>query len=409
MKIVIIGAGPAGVTVAETVRQYDDSAEIIMISGEPFPPYSPPAMLEYFATGREDHFWKGKDFPQRLKIHYRTGIELTHIFPKDNTIRFSTDEIVSYDHLVLASGARLYTGLEGEDKPGIYNFKSLLAANELLDRVRAGQARSALIIGAGFIGVEIGLFLADLGLKVTQLVRSRVMRSMLDLETSQRVLDIMRERGIHVLQGDDADTTAFTGENRAEGVQTKSGNVLRTDVIVAAMGIKPNIDYTRGSSLQTDWGIPVDDHMRTNFPDISAAGDVAETKDRITGRKGIHGNFPNAVAQGRVLAYNLLGWDTCYEGADNMNSLKHLGVSLIAVGQMEGEEMRVKENGNLRKIYLRDNRIIGFRLYGDISSAGIYRSLMNRQVDISTFKHRLLKPGFGMGHMEVLTPYKFMR
>jgi len=402
MKVVIIGAGPAGATVAETLRQYDGSAEIVMISGEPFPPYSPPAMLEYFTTGKEVHFWKGKDFPQTLKIDYRPGTKVEAILPGQRAIRLAGGELVSYDRLVLASGARLYAPLQGEDKPGIYNFKSLSAAEELMRKVREKRARSAIIVGAGFIGVEIGLLLADMGIQVTQLVRSRVMRAMLDAETSRIVSQMMEKRGIRVLQGADVDAVAFAGELRAEGVQVKSGALLRADLIVAATGLKPNIDYLGNCGIKTNWGVLVDDRLRTNFPDIYAAGDVAETPNRITGERAVHGNFPNAVAQGRVVAYNLLGWDVSYEGADSMNSLKHLGLPLIAVGQMEGEELRVKQGDNLRKLYLRDNCIIGFRLVGDIRSAGIYRALMNTRVDVSSFKHRLLEPGFGMGYVEGL-------
>ena len=408
MRVVIIGAGPAGVTVAETLRQHDRSAEILMISSEPFPPYSPPAMLEYFTTGREVHFWKGRDFPQLLRIDYRPGTKVAAVLPDQRVIRLASRELLPYDRLVLASGARLYAPLKGEDKPGIYNFKSLSAAEELMGKVRDGRARSVLIVGAGFVGVEIGLLLAGMGLEVTQLVRSRVMRGMLDAETSQIVLDTMEKRGIRVLQGADMDATAFVGEPRAEAVQTKSGDILRADVIVAATGLKPNIDYVVGSGIKTDWGVLVDDHLRTNLPEISAAGDVAETSDRITGQRYVHGNFPNAVAQGQVLAYNLLGWDSSYEGADSMNSLKHLGMPLIAVGQMEGEELRVRRGDHLRKLYLQDNRIIGFRLFGDISSAGIYRTLMNKRVNVADFKHRLLQPGFGMGFVEGLALHQLL-
>jgi len=410
MKVVIIGAGPAGVTVAETLRQHNSSADIVMISGEPFPPYSPPAMLEYFTTGKEVHFWKGKDFPQTLKIDYRPGTKVESVLPEQRAIRLAGGELLSYDRLVIASGARLYAPLKGEYKPGIYNFKSLSAAEELMHKVREKRARSAIVVGAGFIGVEIGLLLADMGIQVTQLVRSRVMRAILDDETSRIVSQMMEKRGIRVLQGVDSDAVAFVGEPRVEAVQVKSGNVLRDDLIIAATGLKPNIDYLRGSGVKTNWGVPVDDHMCTNFSDIYAAGDVSETPNRITGQRAVHGNFPNAVAQGRVVAYNLLGWVVSYEGADSMNSLKHLGLPLIAVGQVEGEELRVKQGDNLRKLYLRDNRIIGFRLVGDVSAAGIYRTLMNTRVDVSSFKHRLLEPGFGMGYVEglalpqVLTP-----
>jgi nitrite reductase (NADH) large subunit len=408
MRVVIIGAGPAGVTVAETLRQHEKTAEILMISSEPYPPYSPPAMLEYFATGREVHFWKGKDFSKVLNIEYRPGTKVETIAPDKRGLRLAGGEFVSYDRLVLASGARLYSPLKGEDKPGIYNFKSLSAAEGLMAKVRDGRARSALIVGAGFIGVEIGLLLADMGLKVTQLVRSRVMRTMLDAETSQIVQQVMEKRGIRVLQGADADATAFVGETHAEAVQTKSGDVLRADLVVAATGLKPNVDYLDGCGIKTDWGVLVDDHLCTNVPEISAAGDIALTVDRITGERGIHGNFPNAVAQGQVVAHNLLGWDVSYEGADSMNSLKHLGLPLIAVGQMEGEELRVKRGDSVRKLYLQNNCIVGFRLFGDVSSAGIYRTLMNKRVNVAAFKHRLLERGFGMGFVEGLALHELL-
>ncbi|MDY7041763.1 MAG: FAD-dependent oxidoreductase [Chloroflexota bacterium] len=402
MKILIIGAGPAGVTTAETLRQYDDQAEIVMLSGEPFPPYSPPAILEYFMTGREVHFWKGHDFPERLGLEFRPGTKVVAVQPEEHTVRLANGETLSYDRLVIATGGRLYTPAEGSDKPGVYNFKSLSAAEELLQRVREGHAHSALIVGAGFIGVEIGLLLCDLGVEVTQLVRSRVMRSMLDPETSEIVLMMMQERGIQVRRGDDADALAFLGEPRAEAVKMKSGSELSADLLVAATGLRPNVEFLKGSGIETEWGVLADDHLRTNFPDIYAAGDVAETMDRLTGERYIHAIFPNAVAQGQIVAYNLLGWDMVYEGADNMNSLKHLGLPIMVVGRMQGEELRVRQNDVLRKLYLEDGRIVGFCLTGDVSAAGIYRSLMNKRVDVTPFKHRLLEPSFGMGYVESL-------
>jgi NAD(P)H-nitrite reductase large subunit len=226
------------------------------------------------------------------------------------------------------------------------------------------------------------------------------MRRMLDPETSEVVLGMLQERGIKIRRGDDADAVAFVGEPRAEAVEMRSGDVVSADLLVAATGLRPNVEFLEGCGIELGWGVLVDDHLCTNIPDIYAAGDVAETFDRLTGERYVHAIFPNAVAQARVVAYNLLGWDMAYEGADNMNSLKHLGLPLMAVGQMEGEELRLRRNGLLRKIYLRDDRIVGFRLTGDVSAAGIYRSLMNKQADVGPFKHRLLERGFGMGVIE---------
>jgi len=400
MKIVIIGAGPAGVTAAETLRQVDDKSDIVMLSSEPYPPYSPPAMVEYFKTGRPVHLWKGEDFLDRLGIDYLKGIEAISVEAEAHLVRLVSGGTISYDKLLIASGGRLYAAKLDEFKPGVYNFKSLTAAEELLGRVRKREARTALIIGAGFIGVEIALLLKDMGLDVTQLVRSRVMRQMLDPETSEMVLETIKERGVKVRRGDDADAIAFVGEPRAEAVEVRSGAVVYADLLVAATGLRPNIEFLKGSSIEMKWGVLVDDHLRTSDPDIYAAGDVAETFDRFTGERYVHAIFPNAVTQAQVAAYNLLGWDAPYEGSDSMNSLKHLGLPVMAVGRTKGEELRIRRDGILRKIYLQDNRIVGFRLTGDVSNAGIYRSLMNKQVDVGPFKHRLLEPTFGMGTIE---------
>ena len=400
MRILVIGAGPAGVTVAETLRLHGDQSEIVMLSSEPFPPYSPPAMVEYFQTGRPVHLWKGEDFSDRFDIDYRQGAEAIAVDPEAQTVRIVDGETIRYDRLVLASGGRLYAARLEEFKPGVYNFKSLTAAEELLGRVTRGEAHSALIVGAGFIGVEIALLLRRMGVEVTQLVRSCVMREMLDPETSEMMLQTIEREGIKTRRGDDADAVAFVGEPRAEAVEVRSGETVSADLIVAATGLRPNIEFLEGSGIETDWGVLVDDHLRTNYSNVYAVGDVAETFDRFTGERYVHAIFPNAVTQAQCAAGNLLGWDMTYEGAESMNSLKHLGLPVMAVGRMEGEELRVRRDDVLRKLYMQDDRIVGFRLTGDVSGAGIYRTLMNKQVDVGPFKHRLLQRGFGMGVIE---------
>jgi NAD(P)H-nitrite reductase large subunit len=235
------------------------------------------------------------------------------------------------------------------------------------------------------------------------------MRSMLDPETSEMVLEMIRARGIRVERGDDADALAFLGLQRAEAVKMRSGAELAADLLVAATGLRPNIEFLAGSGIDTGWGVLVDDHLRASVPDVYAAGDVAETFDRLTGERYVHAIFPNAVEQGRIVALNLLGHDVAYDGADNMNSLKHLGLPVMAVGQMEGQELRVRRNGALRKVYLQAGRVVGFRLVGDVSSAGILRSLMNRREDVSRFRDRLLEPGFGMGYVEDLAALPGLR
>jgi NAD(P)H-nitrite reductase large subunit len=397
MRIVIIGAGPAGVTAVETFRAHDRQAELVILSAEPYPPYSPPAMVEHFLTGSNVHMWREKDWPENQGVEYRNETRVTAIDSEARSISILDGEALAYDKLVIATGSRLYAPLEGGDLPGVYNFKSLSAAEALIQRVKSGAAKTALIVGAGFIGVEIALLLSDLGVKVTQVeMLDQVMPAMLDPETAAFVQQEMIARGVDLQLNTEAE--AFIGEDRATGVRLMSGDVLSADAMIAATGVRPNIDFLEGSGIDYDWGISVDEYLRTNVPDVYAAGDVVEVPDRLTGEIYVHAIFPNATAQGNIVGLNLAGLEVRYEGADRMNSLKHLGLPIVAVGLKEGDEvMRTMRNGNLRTLYLRENRLVGFQLVGDVRAAGVLRALILRERDVRPIKDQLLAPTFGQG------------
>ena len=404
MRILILGAGPAGISVAEHLRTLqpdaDQQADITMISAEPFPPYSPPAMAEHFLHGRGAAlYWKGTDICERLQVDYRAGTEVRAVDPAAKRVTLADDTSLAFDELVIATGSRLYAPIDGYDLPGVYNFKSLTAAQELIAHARDGEVKSAVVVGAGFIGVEVALLLADLGLDVTMVEQQdRVMPGMLDAETAEIVGQALAERGVRVRTGTQA--AAFAGNGRADALVLEPGEVIRGDAYVAATGVRPNLEFLTGAGLDTGWGLRVDDRLCTNIPCIRAAGDAVETRDRMTGERFVHAIFPNAVAQARVVAEQLLGYDTRYEGAESMNSLRHLGIPVIAVGSQAGEtELKIRTGRHLRKINLTEGRIVGFRLAGDIRGAGVYRSLMLRRVDVSRYGDALLEPGFGSARL----------
>ena len=397
MKMLIIGAGPAGVSAAETVRGMDRRAEIVLLSDEPYLPYSPPAMADHFLTGSDLHLWRGADWLAQTEVEYQNGVRVAAIQPTAHRVQMADGGTLSYDRLLIATGSRLYAPVTGSDMPGVYNFKSLSAAEALVRRVRSGEARSALIVGAGFIGMEIALLLRELGAAVTQVeMLDQVMSTMLDPQTAAVALDLMRQRGVNVRLNTKA--LAFIGEDQARGVQLDSGELLEADLLIAATGVKPNLDLLEGSGIAHNWGILVDQYLRTSVMDVYAAGDVIESPNRLTGERLVHAIFPNAVEQGRVAGLNMAGYPTLYEGAERMNSLKHLGLPILAVGEKHGDTVLRRQYGDdLRTIYLNGNRLVGFQLVGDIHPAGVLHALLLQQRDVRPLLDRLLEPNFGEG------------
>jgi len=398
MRVLILGAGPAGLTAAMSLRQLAPfeypNPEIALVSSEAGPPYSPPAMADYFLTGRESSlYWQGEDICERLKIEQHSGIAVRSVVPERNCVVLQDGDELDYDKLLIATGSRLFAPLDGYDLPGAYNFKSLTAARDLVEHARRGEVETALIVGAGFIGVEVALLLRSLGLDVTMVQRRWVMPRMLDEETAEFVLDELQRRGIRVRQQTEA--VRFVGSDRVIGVELDNGERLVADAYVAATGVKPNVEYLQNSGLDIGWGVRVDNRMRTNLPNIWAAGDVAETVDRASGKRYVHAIWPNARAQGEVVARDMLGYATKYMGAERMNSMKHLGLPIIAVGDAAGDRtLRIRHGDELRKVFLTDGKIAGFRLVGDIRGAGTYRTLMLRGSEVSHFGDELLDPRF---------------
>lgn len=401
MRAVIIGTGPAGITAAETLRRWDPTGTVVALSVEPYPPYSPAAMADHLLTGRtETLYWKGTDVAERLGIDERRGATVAEVDVDTHEVVLDDASRIRYDGLVIASGSRLHSPIEGADLPGVLDFKSLRMAEAIVGRVRRGEARTALIVGNGLIGVELSLVLADLGVDVTVIGRRGwIMPRVLDPVTSKIAERGLAERGVRLRLGVEA--SAFVGSPTVSGVRLAGGEVLEAELIVAATGVKPHVEFLKGSPIVAEWGVHVDDRLRTSVPGVVAAGDVAEAADWLTGERYVHAIFPNAVNQAKIAATNLLGADLVYEGAEAMNSLKHLGIPIVAMGTIDGPDdvLRWESDGMMRSVYLRDGMIIGAQLAGDIRAAGVYRSLMLRRADVTPFGRRLVEPKFGVGDL----------
>ena len=395
-SIAIIGSGPAGLTAARTMRSRGSRARIRMFSAEQAPPYAPASLGRYLIEDREDIlYWQGRDICDRLEVEEHRGERVINVDPEENILETSADKEYSFDKLLIASGSSLKISevIEGHDREGLLNFKNLPATRKIKELADTGTG-SALIIGGGFIGVEIALCLAEIGIKPAVLNRrSWIMPRLLDKETAGWVVEDLEKRGVDVRLNTEG--RYLHGEEEVTAVETTSGEILHADIYIAATGVSPNIDFLQGSGIKyEESGIPVDNNLRTNYPHIFACGDVALTRDFLSGEPVSHGLHPVAVSHGRTAAANMMGDKNKYERMYSMNSLKELSYKLMVVGELEGEIIRAEGEEYLRKIYLKEGRIRGFVLLGNIANAGIYNSLLRNRREVSGYGSWLASPQF---------------
>jgi len=401
MHVVIIGSGPAGLTAAMTLRKKKFKGTIDILSAENVPPYSPAALGEFLIKDQENLlYWHGRDVCDRYGCNCFFGEKVTAVDPDQQYVMTEKNRKINFDKLLIASGSKLYIPpvVQGADKEGITNFKNIFGTQKIKDMAGHGN-KSAVIVGGGFIGVEIALCLVKIGVKPTILNRRGwIMPKLLDKETGAYVIDDLEKQGVNVMLNTEGNR--FIGEEKVEGLITTDGRELKADFYIAATGVKPNIDFILDSGIENDgWGIPANRYLQTNYNNIYACGDVAQTEDLLTGEMTIHGLHTVAVNHGQRAALNILGPEKEYEKQFSMNSLKELSYKLMVIGELDGEEIKYKDKDVLRKIYIKDNMINGFVLLRDISNAGLFFSLLKKRKNIQHYKDHLLDKNFNPGFL----------
>ncbi len=399
MKVLILGAGPAGVSVAEELRKMGFQGEIEMLTAEPFPPYSPPVLADYLETeGKSDTvFWKGKNFDENTGVHLRVA-RAVGLKPRDKTVILENGESIAYQKLVIATGSRMWVPVECQCKEKgkrerFYNFKSLTAVNKLLDELKRG-AEKAVVIGAGFIGVEIAITLRKMGLEVTVVeMMNRILPRMVDEKIARPLEKILIEKGINLKLNSKG--KVLEGGESAEKLILEDGTEIKADLFIAATGIRPNVEFLKDSGLEVGRGLKVNEYLQAG-PDIYAGGDVVEVKDIITGNVYPHAIYPAAIEQAKIIAANIMGERITYPGALNMNSLHHFDLPLISEGAMEGEtepdeEIYLEKEGNVKRVLLKNERILRYELLGDKKGSGILHWITERRLPFGPFRDAFVR------------------
>lgn len=408
MHYVIVGGCAAGIAAVEGIREIEPEGEITLISKERYPPYARCLITNYLiGTHSESSLYLREDiFYEKNKIDLILGEEVKKVIPSERSIVISGDKKIGYDRLLIATGAspkRL--GVKGEEKKGVFNFRSIDDVKEILKK--AGKCEKAMVFGGGLMGLKAGYALKQRGIEVEIIVKSPyILSQVVNKEASIFVSRWLEENGIKIKTG--IAPVEILGDKEVEEVVLDNGEKQQAQIVIRAKGVSPNIALIKESGIKADEGIIVDEYLKTENPDIFSAGDVAEVKDLITEEYTIHALWSVAYEQGRTAGINMAGGKKIYPGSIGANATEFFGLPFISIGKVrETQNVEIIEVSSekdyiYKRFVIRDNILIGTVLIGDISAAGIYMALIRSKTDIRDCKNILGKEWFTYGRVRKL-------
>ena len=388
MRYVIIGGSAAAIGCIEGVRSVDKTGEIILITGETEWNYSRP-LISYLLEGKttRDKMWCRPDsFFTRNGVTVKAGVLATTLDAGDRTVRLSTGERLAYDRLLAATGSRPFVppilGLETVERT--FCFQTLSDASALAEALRP-ESR-VLILGAGLTGVKCAEGIRGLCAQIAIAdLAPRVLPAVLDDTAAAMVQARMEEKGVRFYLNDSA--AAFRGNT----ARLQSGTELEFDVLVTAVGVRPNTQLVADAGGAVDRGILVDGRCATTLPDVYAAGDCAQGYDAVSGEKRMLPLWPNAVLQGETAGINMAGGRADYTQGIALNASGVFGLHMVTAGSYEGESFTVQRDGSYKRLVTADGVLKGVIMVGDVSRAGIYTDLIRKKKPLSEIDFDLIR------------------
>jgi len=400
MTYVVVGAGPAGVVAAETLRKTDPATDVLLIGNEPEPPYSRMA-IPYYLTGKIDeagtYLRKTQGYYEGLGIQYREGA-VESVNPAEGQLTLVGGDTVLYDRLLIATGASpVKPPVEGLDLAGVHHCWTLEDARHIIGLAHEGA--DVVLIGAGFIACIILESLVERGVNLTVVeMEDRMLPRMMDETGGEMIKRWCEEKGVNVRTGarvTKLEHRAGTDEDRLT-VLLDDQMELPAHLVVVAAGVKSNTDFLEGSGVEIATGIKVDNHLRSSVDNVYAAGDCAEGPDFSTGQWAVHAIQPTATEHGRIAAMNMAGKPIAYQGSLIMNVLDTMGLISVSYGKWEGVEggersVAVdKEGFKYMRLEFEGDRLIGCLSLGRTDHVGVLRGLIQQRRRLGPWKDILL-------------------
>ncbi|MBZ6490029.1 NADPH-nitrite reductase [Bacillus subtilis] len=394
-QLVLVGNGMAGVRAIEEILSIaKDEFQITIFGAEPHPNYNRILLSKVLQgdTDIKDITLNDWDWYEENNIQLYTNETVIKVDTENKTVITDADRIQPYDELILATGSVPFIlPIPGADKKGVTAFRDIKDTDTML--AASKQYKKAAVIGGGLLGLEAARGLLNLGMDVSVIhLAPFLMERQLDATAGRLLQNELEKQGMTFLL--EKQTEEIVGDDRVEGLRFKDGTSIEADLVVMAVGIRPNTTLGAESGIPVNRGIIVNDYMQTEIPHIYAVGECAE-------HRGIaYGLVAPLYEQAKVLAKHMCGIETKpYEGSVLSTQLKVSGVEVFSAGDFnESEEKKAikvfdEQDGIYKKIVLRGNQIVGAVLFGDSSEGNRLFSMIQKEADISeTSKISILQP-----------------
>lgn len=396
MHYVIIGAGPAGINAAEQLRKLDSGSRITVLGDEPEAPYSRMALPYYLIKQIAEngtHLRKKPEHFESLSIDVLNRC-VESVDGRNKCLRLNGGESLNFGKLLIASGSRpVRPTITGIDLPGIYNCWTLADGRQIAAQLKPGAR--VVLMGAGFIGCIILEALVKCGAQLTVVeMGDRMVPRMMNEKAGGLIKQWCLDKGVAIHTS--TTITAFEPDRDGLRVRLDSGRTLEADFVVSAAGVKANIDFLKGSDIETDQGVLVDRYLETNIKDIFAAGDVAQGLDFSTGDYTVQAIQPTAVDHGLLAAKNMAGMKQLpHRGNINMNVLDTMGLIAcsfglwMGAGQSDSVELYNPDRYRYLNLQFDEDRVVGATAVGLTQHVGVLRGLIQSRIKLGEWKQRL--------------------
>ena len=392
MKYLIIGASAAGLSAALKIRELDVDGEITVLSEEKSPPYSKmslPYLLSGECSKEEDLYLR---IPEKIKLILDKKV--VSLKEERKVVETETGEEFSYDKLLIATGAHPYLPeVEKEGSPHVLSIRNLDDISGLKERLKNSKEKRVILSGAGLVNCEIAEALLKIGIPSVFVIRSnRILSQILDEEGSRIIESCAKEKGIELLTGENIKT--IEEKDGITYATLESGKVLKGSCVAFGKGVRPSVDFLKGTGIKIGRGIRVDTYLQTSVKDVYAAGDVTESKDLVYEDIRGHALWPVAVEQGKIAGANMAGGGIEYPEETSRNILSIFGRIIFTGGISTEDKFEIyKEHlaGEYRKILIHNNKLVGFVFIGEVDSPGVYLFIMKNKINVSENINLLLK------------------